>query len=143
MSARVDFYVLETSDADGVSRTACRLAEKALRLGHRVFVHTPCEDDARRLDTLLWTFRQDSFVPHGLAHGADPAPEPVLIGDGREPEGDVDVLINLTNDVPSCADRSRRIAEIVASADGVARAAGRARYRRYQDRGYAIETHHL
>ena len=142
VTGQVDFYLLETAGADGVARTACRLAEKAWRLGHRVFVHTESVEHARRLDALLWTFRQDSFVPHAIAHGSATGGEPIVIGDGREPDGTVDVLINLTDHVPLCAEHSGRVAEIVA-ADNEARAAGRARYRRYLDAGHPIKTHRL
>ncbi|MEZ5578324.1 MAG: DNA polymerase III subunit chi [Candidatus Competibacteraceae bacterium] len=44
--------------------SACRLADKAYGLGHTVYLFTASEARAAALDDLLWTFRQDSFVPH-------------------------------------------------------------------------------
>jgi DNA polymerase-3 subunit chi len=94
---------------------------------------------------MLWTYRQDSFVPHALfAQGvgdAEPV-EPVLVGDGTAEPANIDVLINLGESVPSFADRSARVAEIIGAGES-ARRAGRARYRDYRDRGITIQKYNL
>ena len=138
---QVDFYVLEQGDVANARRVACRLAEKAWQMGHRVFVHTPSVTTAQEFDTLLWTFRQDSFVPHALAAQATAA-DPIVIGDGREPSEVLDVLINLTDAVPAFVERSRRVAELVAG-DDADRAVARDRFRHYRERGYSIKSHTL
>ena len=95
---------------------------------------------------MLWTYRQDSFVPHALY--GDPVAadadfrEPVLVGDGSTQPVDIDVLINLGEVVPPFADQSARVAEIVGG-DEAARRAGRIRYRDYRDRGISIQQHDL
>ena len=143
---QVDFYILQAPAVRERLRTACRLAEKAWHRGHRVFIHTDSKETARSLDDMLWTYRQDSFVPHALYGdrvGLDAASlEPVLVGDGTAEPGDIDVLINLTESVPSFADKSARIAEIVSAGES-ARRAGRTRYRDYRDRGIPIQQHDL
>jgi DNA polymerase-3 subunit chi len=138
---RVDFYVLGVSDPQAVSHFACRLAEKAWRAGHRVWLHTPSGDAARELDVALWTFRDDSFVPHALA-GSDDEDCPILIGRGAEPDDAPDVLINLAPQVPDWVRRCSRIAEIV-GADEQARAAGRDRFRTYRELGCEPESHRI
>ncbi len=145
LSMQVDFYILESAAAREQLRTACRLAEKAWHKGHRVFIHTDSKETARSLDDMLWTYRQDSFVPHALFAPVEPDAEPVapvLVGDGMAEPANIDVLINLTESVPSFADRSTRIAEIVGAGES-ARRAGRARYRDYRDRGISIQQHNL
>lgn len=143
---QVDFYILEAGSEQESLRTTCRLADKAYRTGHRVFVHTDSREAARRVDDLLWTFRQESFLPHGLAPSpgfTDPANlDPVLVGDGTTPSIPIDVLINLSQDVPLFVEKSSRVAEIVGGAEQ-ARQAGRARYRIYRDRGFVIKQHDL
>ncbi len=143
---QVDFYILEVAAEHEALRTACRLAEKAWQKGHQVFIHTESMQAARSIDDMLWTYRQDSFVPHALLCerqevDADDL-EPVLVGDGTVEPRELDVLINLADTVPSFAGRSARVAEIVA-ADELARRAGRARYRDYRDRGIPIQQHNL
>ena len=66
----------------------------------------------------------------------------MLGGDGTAEPANIDVLINLSESVPSFAHRSARVAEIVGAGES-ARRAGRARYRDYRDRGIAIQQHNL
>lgn len=143
---QVDFYILDAAAESERLRTACRLADKAWQKGHRVFIHADSRETARSIDDLLWTFRQDSFVPHALYGGtggvAGDVLEPVLVGDGSAHPAEIDVLINLAENVPPFADRSTRVAEIVGG-DEPGRRAGRTRYREYRDRGISIEQHNL
>jgi DNA polymerase-3 subunit chi len=59
---------------------ACELVEEIYGRGERIQVLAPDPGQASRLDDLLWTFRPDSFVPHGLleSNGGDPG-MPVVI----------------------------------------------------------------
>lgn len=143
---RVDFYVLQDAAAEARERFACRLVEKAWRLKHSVFLHAVSESEARRLDGLLWTFDDRSFLPHVLdVPGLDDelaAATPVRIGAGGAPSSEAQVLVNLGHDVPLFFSRFERVAEIV-SGDDEARARARERFRFYRDRGYEIETHQI
>ncbi|MDH5455573.1 MAG: DNA polymerase III subunit chi, partial [Gammaproteobacteria bacterium] len=79
--ARVDFYVLAAADERARHMLACKLAEKAWRLENTVYIHAKDRADAERLDELLWTFRDGSFVPHGLAGRNDGTEvSPIMIG---------------------------------------------------------------
>ncbi|WP_127478029.1 DNA polymerase III subunit chi [Sulfurivermis fontis] len=141
---RIDFYILEGKQPADGRVIACRVAEKAWLTGHRVYIHTADEREAERLDELLWTFRQGSFVPHQKLEAGIPADTltPIHIGWGGEPEVHDEVLINLAAEVPLFFSRFQRVAEIV-PADEQARQQGRARYKFYRDRGYPLETHTL
>lgn len=124
---------------------ACRLADKAVQQEHEVLINTQTEDDSARLDELLWTFAQHSFLPHRrLADQSSPGEnEPVLIGCRLEPsEGRWDLLINLALDVPEFFGRFRRVAELVGP-ESENKEAGRERFRYYRDRGYELQTHHV
>ena len=148
---RIDFYVLSTDNAEARFRVACRIAQKAIQHRHHVFVNVGDEGDANRLDDLLWTFSQGSFIPHLVAGRGLPADggEPVVIGvvdpdaagDPPAEAGEAwDVMINLASDVPVFFSRYARVAEVV-DADPARRNQGRRRYRFYQDRGYKLGTH--
>lgn len=125
--------------------TACRLAEKASRQHARVYLHATSAAQAQRLDELLWTFAQGSFVPHRVVESADERPpdEPVLIGYslGAAP-ADCEVLINLDGDMPQLVDACRRVVEVVDNEPG-RREQGRARYRLYRERGLQPRVHRL
>jgi len=139
---RVDFYILDGGGPDKGPHIACRLAEKAYQSGHKVYIHTTDAHAAEQLDTLLWTFRQGSFVPHQCLAGGEAADPltPVHIGWGDEPDPHDEVLINLAGEVPLFFSRFQRVAEIV-PADDTAKQQGRERYKFYRDRGYQLETH--
>nr|NUR38402.1 DNA polymerase III subunit chi [Sphingomonas sp.] len=73
---QVDFYQLAGTPPEQVIAS---LAEKVLDgEGHLLIV---AEDDAflARLDRLLWDQGPASFLPHGLAGGADDARQPILL----------------------------------------------------------------
>ncbi|MDX1517616.1 MAG: DNA polymerase III subunit chi [Woeseiaceae bacterium] len=138
--ARVDFYVLSQSGEQARQLFACRLAEKAYKLKHSVHIEAGSPDVAERLDDLLWTFRDGSFVPHHVVGKAE-LDSPVTIGCGND-VGARDLLINLSDDIPSIAASFSRIAELVSSDDDVRRR-GRQRFATYRDGGHEIETHNV
>lgn len=139
---RVDFYVLGESGESGRYRFACRLVEKIYQQQRRAYIHTGSEEEARQLDRLLWTYRQDSFLPHGLLGVVNPQFTPILIGWGEDPGSENDVLINLAPEVPIFFSRFDRVSEII-DADPQVRDLGRQRYRFYRDRGYPLESHQI
>ncbi len=134
---RVDFYVLGERPVDPV---LCRLTEKAWRAGHTVFILAQSERHAHHLDSLLWSWRQESFLPHEL-DGPD-AESPVRIGWASEPHEATQVLINLTSEAPPFHARFERVAELVAG-DEAQRALARERYRYYRDSGCDVHSHDL
>lgn len=141
--SRVDFYVLEQADERSRQTLACRLAEKAYRLENTVYIHTRDRAEAERLDDMLWTFRDGSFVPHALKHTAnDSDPAPVTIGAEGDGVDSGDLLINLCDDIPAFAAEFPRIAEVV-NAEQQCLVASRRRFAEYRDNGHSIQTHKL
>lgn len=121
---------------------ACRLAEKAYGLGHRVYIHTRSPEQARELDDLLWTFRQNSFVPHALLPFEEDDSPPVFIGWEDKPGVQAEVLINLTHEVPAFFQRFERVAELV-DQEPQTLAKSRERFRYYRDQGLTPTSHRL
>lgn len=139
---QVDFYILDDPAADARQRFACRLAEKAWQQGHKVYIHTGDAALSSRIDDLLWTFREGSFVPHSLDEAPEADEAEIHIGHGEEPLHHDEVLINLGSEIPLFFSRFRRVAEVV-DADEGNRRAGRERFRFYRDRGYPLESHSI
>ncbi len=138
--AQVDFYILDRVDEQARNTLACRLAEKAWRLENTIHIHTMTQEDAQRLDELLWTFRDGSFVPHGIAGGENKAP--ITIGFGDAAVEPCDLLITLCDEIPSFAGSFPRVAELV-TADENCKAKSRQRYASYRDLGHKIDTHKI
>jgi DNA polymerase-3 subunit chi len=139
---RIDFYVLSDQRENSRALLACRLADKAYSLGHTVYIATSSEARAAALDDLLWTFRQDSFVPHERYPLTSEEGSPVLIGVASPAEVSAQVLINFTDDLPDGFERYERVVELV-DAHPDLRAQARERFKQYRERGFRPETHPL
>jgi DNA polymerase-3 subunit chi len=137
---QIDFYILPSADPEARLGFACKLAEKAWRLGHRIYFR--CEDAAQRerLDAQLWSFRGEAFVPHGLAE-EDPT-GPLVLGLEEPPASHADLLINLGRSVPPGFSRFARVAELVVEEPAI-RQAARASFRFYREQGYPLQDHRL
>ena len=141
--AKVDFYILRGTGELERQQFACRLAEKAYRLDNRVHIHAMNHESAQKLDDLLWTFRDGSFVPHEILGSSPGEPvSPVTIGCNEIPAGNCDLLINLGDTVPDAASSFPRVAEVVSS-DEECKAQSRQRFVDYRDQGHTLDTHNL
>ena len=140
---KVDFYLLSDSGSDPHYHFACRLIEKAYRRQHRVFVLASDQAMAETIDELLWTFKDDSFIPHNLLGEGPNNPPPIQIGFGDiESPPSKDILLNLSPTIPAYHNRFRRIFEIVTQ-DEAMKAHLREHYRYYKQADYGINTHKL
>ena len=137
---RVDFYLLNNPEPQAAKLVACRLIEKAYQRGHRVFVFCENATDAAELDELLWTYKDDSFIPHHLQGEGPEPPPPVQIGFGPEPRGFNDILLNMAPTIPPFHARFRRIMEIVLDEDA-AKELSRQHYREYRQKKFELHTH--
>lgn len=139
---RIDFYVLADGARGDRLALSCRIAERAHGDGRRVLIHCPDLDLARQLDRLLWTFRDGSFLPHGLVGEVKPAYTPVLLSTDGEPADEDQVLINLSAEVPEFFGRFERLCEPLDREPTVLRA-GRTRWKYYSDCGYDLKHHEV
>lgn len=139
---RVDFYILEASATPACTLFACRLVEKAFSQGHQVYINTESTTQLHQLDDLLWSYRDGSFLPHGVYEQTMTDKPPILLGYATEPRACNDILVNLSQEIPPYFSRFNRMAELV-DADEARRAAARERFRYYKDRGYTLKTHTL
>lgn len=138
---RVDFYLLSAAAGNTVA-AVCRLCEKAVTAGNRLYLHTPDGGLADEVDGALWSFKQGGFIAHERHTGAaieDPQP-PVLIGAIEPPATHRGVMINLGDEVPDWFSSFERVLEVVPE-DAALRAKSRERFRYYRERGYELKTY--
>lgn len=88
--AEVLFYRLSESP---VEATLPGLIERSLERGWRVLVRVGTDAGLGFLDERLWTYRDDSFLPHGVAGGPQDARQPVLLTRGAENANAAQVLM--------------------------------------------------
>jgi DNA polymerase-3 subunit chi len=70
------FYHLERRSLEEVLPG---LVEKSLQRGWRAVIKTDSSERADALDTLLWTYDDQSFLPHAQTGDGDSGRQPVLI----------------------------------------------------------------
>jgi DNA polymerase-3 subunit chi len=132
---QVEFYILENDQSREMM--ACRLVEKAWQQQHRVHIHTESAAQSKKLDDMLWSFSDDSFIPHEIgSHNEKLAT--VSIDHAADPVCH-DMLINLAVEVPVFFSRFERVSEIIDD-NPQHKESGRERYRFYRDRGYELST---
>ncbi len=135
------FYVLASSSQHERQDFACKLIEKIYRSGKFCYVLTDNAEQAAQMNTLLWTFRAGSFVPHQLFQDQLPAyPNTILIGGKPIPENWQKVVVNLSTQFPDTLTSAESILEILDNSE-TSKQAGRERYRHYLQAGLPITTH--
>ena len=73
---QIDFYQLESTPAEQVIAS---IAEKVIEAEGRLLIVADDEAFLARLDRVLWDQGPASFLPHGLAGGADDSRQPILL----------------------------------------------------------------
>ena len=83
------FYHLERSSLE---QALPELLEKTLQRGWKAVVRAREAGRAAQLDEWLWTYRDDSFLPHGSGHEPNAARQPILLTTGGENPNGADAL---------------------------------------------------
>lgn len=140
----VDFYLLNTLAQEDVYRFICRLVDKAYLLQKRIYIKVNSDQEGQRLDEILWTFRDISFIPHcylGISSGFDPM-LPVNIAIDKPGELDAEILFNLSHEVPSYFPEFSRIIEVV-SEQKENKYQSRQKYKFYKAQNCQVTTHNI
>jgi DNA polymerase-3 subunit chi len=88
-ATEVWFYHLERT---GLEQALPELLEKTLQRGWKALVRARTAERVQHLDGTLWTYRDESFLPHGPDDEADPARQPILLTTGFENANAADAL---------------------------------------------------
>lgn len=75
---KVDFYHLTRSPLERVLPV---IAQKLLDEGGRLLIVAAEQEARAKLDTLLWNYSSESFLPHAQAGGEHDSLQPVLIAE--------------------------------------------------------------
>lgn len=128
------FYHLQ---GQKLERVLPMLLERSLERGWRVAVQAGSEERIEALDAHLWTYSDDSFLPHGTAGEPEAAQQPVLLGTGgSNPNGaNVRFLIDGAA-LPADAESYDRIVLVFDGDDEDAVAAARAQWAEAKAHGF-------
>ena len=138
----VDFYLLNSIMQDDVYRFVCRLIDKAYLLQKKIYIQVNSDEEGQRLDELLWTFRDISFIPHCYLRVntiLDPL-LPVNIATIKPKQLNADIFFNLSHEVPAYFPEFSRIIEIV-SEEKKNKNQSRQKYKFYKAQNCQLTTH--
>lgn len=102
----VGFYHLTTRPLEQVLP---RLLEKVLEAGHRVIVRSADAAQLKRLDELLWTYEESSFLPHGQESAGFKELQPILLTSSQDNPNGADVLVVADSALPEQFDGFSRV----------------------------------
>ena len=101
------FYHLERSALEPV---LVDLLERTLKRGWRAVVRSPDPKRIEELDERLWTYRQESFLPHGLTNEPLAERQPILLTTSEErPNGAHALFLLDGSELGALADYERRL----------------------------------
>ena len=130
------FYHLQNMTLEGVLPP---LLEKSLERGWRVVVQSTSEERADALDAHLWTYRDDSFLPHATWRVADVADQPIVLAvEETNPNGaNVRFLVDNAS-LPSDSHTYERMVLVFNGDDADALAAARSAWADCKTRGFEV-----
>ncbi len=89
----IRFYHMERSSLE---TTLPGLLQKAVKQGHKIIIKSDTVHNTEALNTHLWTYTPESFLPHGSANDTKPdhiADQPIWLTDKDENPNNADLLI--------------------------------------------------
>jgi len=130
------FYHLQDTTLE---RVLPPLLEKSLERNWRAVIQTASDERVDALDSHLWTYRDDSFLPHGSWRDRDAAEHPVVLSTQSENPNQAHVRFLVDGaPIPADAERYERIVLIFDGSDEEAAAVARTAWSDCKARGFDV-----
>jgi DNA polymerase-3 subunit chi len=128
------FYHLQDMSLESVLPP---LLEKSLERGWRVVVQSTSHERADALDAHLWTYRDDSFLPHATWRAGDAQDQPIVLAveDSNPNRANVRFLVD-SAPLPADCGAYDRVVLVFNGNDGEALAAARRAWTDCKTRGF-------
>ena len=133
--SEVRFYHLERQTLDQVLP---QLLTKALEQGHKIIVKTSNAQETERLNSHLWTWNPNSFIPHGSEKDSYETDQPVFLTDNDKNPNKADVLILTQNTESQDLKDFKLICDMIDGRNDQAVADARTRWSAYKDAGHDV-----
>jgi DNA polymerase-3 subunit chi len=130
----IQFYYLSAP----LERVLPKLLEKSLAGGFRARVKFASEEKAENMNTLLWTYNPDAFLPHGTAKDGYGEQQPVYLTAADDNPNRADLIV-ITDGSKIEEDAGvKRVLDLVESADEAALGSADERQRAYAAQGHSV-----
>lgn len=127
MATEIRFYHLQQSTID---QALPLIVAKAYEKGHKILIHCTDQASANHIDTVLWTYDPNSFLPHDCGNEST---APVYITNTQDNKNNADVLIILGGQAPANMNEYALCCDIFDGAKDDQLQAARARWKKWRD----------
>lgn len=129
------FYHLERT---GLDQALPELLEKTLQRGWKAIVRSPAAERIEHLDGWLWSYRDDSFLPHAPA--GEPAAErqPILLTTGFDNPNGADALFLVDGAEPGELAGYQRCVVLFDGGDAEQLSVARAQWTKVKGQGFSV-----
>jgi DNA polymerase-3 subunit chi len=134
-TCEVWFYHLERSPLEQVLP---ELLERTLQRGWKALVRTGQPERVEHLDGWLWSWRDDSFLPHGTADEPMADRKPVLLTTALDNPNAAEALFLVDGAEPGDLTPHERCILIFDGRDDAALKAARGRWKTFKDEGLPV-----
>jgi DNA polymerase III subunit chi len=130
------FYHLQEQP---IEKVLPNLLERSLERGWRAVVQASSEDRVDALDAHLWTFSDDSFLPHGTDREVTAAEQPIVLTAREDNPNGASVRFLIDGaPVPADAGSYQRLVVLFDGGDAEAVAAARERWTAAKAQGFDV-----
>ena len=133
--AEIGFYHLL---ATPLERALPRLLERARAGGYRIIVRAASSERVEHLSTLLWTYDEAGFLPHGSARDGNAAHQPIWLSERIENPNGAAMLVLIDGVEAEDLAAFERVADLFDGNDPAAVEAARERWRRAAAAGHTL-----
>ncbi len=131
----VSFYHLERQSLDQVLP---KLMERVIGAGLRAVVLAGSQERVDRLNALLWTYDDESFLPHGASADGNVSEHPIFLTTEEENPNGATVLAVLDGVKPAYLGQFDRCLDIFNGNDEGDVADARERWKKYKAEGHDV-----
>ena len=141
LETNVLFHHFESIERKDFLIYVCKLIEKGYKQNiNPIYIKTDTQKQAEEQDKILWTFRQESYIPHTLVDQDSNNTQPVQIGWIDNEIEDAEAIINLSDGMPDISNHLKKIHEIIENIDEKKEKA-RERWKKYKSIGFNIKAY--
>ncbi len=129
------FYHLERT---GIDQALPELLDKTLARGWRALVRATSSDRLEHLDGWLWSYREDSFLPHGRANEPMADRQPILLTTGLDNPNHGDAVFLIDGADAPALDGYKRCVLLFDGRDDAALGRAREQWKRFKAEGLEV-----
>lgn len=131
----IRFYHLMRSQPE---QALPELLEKTLAKGWRAVVKTAASAQVEALNAHLWTYRKDSFLPHGAAKDNHAQEQPIWLTDKDEAPNEAQAAFVLDGSVPAAPESFALVCDMFDGNDNESVERARTRWTAYKTAGHKM-----